>query len=245
MIYPHLSAASHEELNMRETKPTPTLHSRILIVNNHQLVAEGLKQLLEPEFEIAGIVTNYVDMVGPALALRPDVILCNLSLSLLSVLQAAKRLTKVLPEVKIIYLSLDTDPLLATDAFDTGCASGFLLITCSASELTNAIRSVLNGKRYLSPSLKVTVERLCWEKRKGADEAIRLSEREREVLRTLIERQNMRAVASVLGITPRTVAFHKYQIMDRLGAKSFADMVKFAERNRLLTEAKSVRRVAV
>src|SRR5215831_7771413 len=170
---------------MRTTPPTPTLHSRILIVNNHQLVAEGLKQLLEPEFEIAGIVTNYLDLVEPALALKPDVILCKISASLLGVLQTADRLIKSIPEAKMVYVTADTDPNLAIEAFDHGCASGYLLKTCSASELKIAIRSVLKGQRYLTFSLKDIVDRLRWEKRTEVDESKRLTEREREVLRVL------------------------------------------------------------
>jgi DNA-binding NarL/FixJ family response regulator len=221
---------------MEKTQPIPTLHSRILIINNHELVAEGLKQLLEPEFEIAGILTNYVDIVGPALALKPDVILCKISMSLLDVLRAAKRVTEVLPEAKIVYLSADTDSSLAIEAFDRGCASGYLLKTSSASELTIAIRSVLRGQSYISSSLRDIVDLLRWEKKTGVDELDRLTQRQREVLGALLEGKTMRMAASALGMTPRTVAYHKYRLMERLGARSNADLIKFGVRNHLFGE---------
>ena len=220
--------------NTNKTQPKATLHSQILIIDDYELVAEGLKELLEPEFIIAGIVTNYVDIVRRALALKPDLILFKISKSLLDCLQAARRVKAILPEVKIIYLSVDTDPNLAIEAFDRGCASGYLLKTCSASQLTVAIRTVLKGRRYISASLKAVVDRLRWEKRRPVDESERLTDRQREVLRLLVEGNTMRMVGSALGMTPRTVAFHKYRLMERLGAKSFAEVVRFAERNRFL-----------
>lgn len=222
---------------MSKTQPTPTLHSRILIIENHELVAEGLKQLLEPEFSIAGIVTECADIVRRALALKPDVILCNISMLLLDGLQAAKRVKKLLSEVKIIYLTVDTDPNWAIEAFDRGCASGYLLKTCSASELAIAIRTVLKGHCYIPPSLKDIVDLLRWEKRKRVDESERLTDREHEVLRLLVKGNTMRMAGSALGLKPRTVAFHKYRIMERLGARSGADLVKFAVRNCLLEDA--------
>jgi len=222
---------------MGKTQATPTLHSRILIVDNHELVAEGLKQLLEPEFEIAGIVTDSIDFLPRALAVKPDMILCKISVSLPDVLQAAERVSTILPEVKIIYLTADTDPNLVVEAFDRGCASGYLLETCSASELTIAIRTVLRNQSYISPSLKDDVDRLRWEKKTGVDESDRLTQRQREVLRALLEWSTMSMAGSALGLTGRTVAFHKYQIMERIGARSYSDLVKFAVRNHLLGEA--------
>ena len=219
---------------MSKSPSTRTLHSRILIVDNHEFVAEGLTELLQPEFKIAGIVTNYVDIARCALALRPNVILCKISKSFLDCLQAAQRVTMILPKVKIIYMSVDTDPKLAIDAFDRGCASGYLLKTCSTSELTLAVRSVLKGNSYISPSLKDAVDRLRWENRKRVDESDCLTKREREVLCVLLEGNSMKEAGSMLGLTPRTVAFHKYRIMESLGAKSLADLIRFAERNRLL-----------
>jgi DNA-binding NarL/FixJ family response regulator len=216
---------------------TPSLHSRILIVEDHQLVAEGLKQLLEPEFNIAGILTSHVDIVRCAQAWKPDVILCSTSVPLMDVLPTFKRADKIFPKLKIIYLSFDTDPNLAIEAFDRGSASGYLLKTCSTLELRIAIRTVLRGQSYIAPSLQNIVTDLRWEKRMKAHESESLTEREREVLRVLLKKSNMKMAASVLGLTPRTVAFHKYRIMDRIGAKSSVELIRFAIRNRLVPEA--------
>jgi len=219
---------------MRIGLPTPSLHSRILVVEDQQLVAEGLRQLLEPEFRIAGVVTDYADIGRQAQALTPDLILLSISRSFVDVLQVAEHVTEILPPVKILYLTVDTDPNLAIAAFDHGRASGYLLKTCSASELTTAIRTVLKGNCYVSSSLKDMVDALRWERRKGAFGTERLTKRQQEVLSVLLESKTMKIAGSALGLTARTIAFHKYQIMERVGAKSHADLVKFAVRNRLL-----------
>ena len=212
------------------------LRSSVLIADDHVLVAQLCMRLLEPEFAVVGVVANGTDLVGKAIALKPDVILVDIAMPVLNGISAASQVKAVLRDVKVVFLTMNSDPEIAMDAFDRG-ASGFLLKSCAASELVLAVRTVLRGGTYISPTLKEAVEHLRWERVKPLPESDRLSTRQREVLRQLAQGKSMKEVGDSLAITPRTVAFHKYRIMATLGAKSNADLVKYALRNGMLALA--------
>ena len=152
---------------------------RILIADDHNLVAELCKRLLEPEFQVVGTVNNGRDMLHAALKLKPDVIVVDIAMPVLNGLDAGRQVKQELHSVKLAYLTMNTDPELALEAFDRG-ASGYLLKTCAASEMVLAVRDVLRGKTYLSPSLKQKVECLRWEHRNTVkEEDDRLTPRQR------------------------------------------------------------------
>ena len=208
--------------------------SRILIADDHNLVAELCKRLLEPEFQVVGTVSNGRDLVRAAAELKPDVIVVDVAMPVLNGLDAGKQVKEALHTVKLVYLTMNTDPELALEAFDRG-ASGYLLKTCAASEMVRAVREVLRGKTYLSPTLKERVADLrCERKKMMVEEADRLTERQREVLQLLAEGKVMKEIAYTLNLATRTVAFHKYRIMDVLGTKSNAELVRYAVRNHLV-----------
>ena len=208
--------------------------SRILIADDHNLVAELCKRLLEPEFQVVGTVNNGRDLVRAAAELKPDVIVVDVAMPVLNGLDAGKQVKEALHTVKLVYLTMNTDPELALEAFDRG-ASGYLLKTCAASEMVLAVREVLRGKTYVSPTLKERVAYLRWERKKMiVEEAERLTERQREVLQLLAEGKVMKEIAYTLNLATRTVAFHKYRIMDVLGTKSNAELVRYAVRNHLV-----------
>jgi len=205
-----------------------------LIADDHNLVAELCKRLLEPEFQVVGTVSNGRDLVRAAAELKPDVIVVDVAMPVLNGLDAGKQVKEALHTVKLVYLTMNTDPELALEAFDRG-ASGFLLKTCAASEMVLAVREVLRGKTYVSPTLKERVAYLRWERKKMmVEEADRLTERQREVLQLLAEGKVMKEIAYTLNLATRTVAFHKYRIMDVLGTKSNAELVRYAVRNHLV-----------
>ena len=212
-----------------------SLRSRILIADDHVLVAELCKQLLEPEFGVVGVVTNGADLVSMATEVKPDVMLVDIAMPVLNGLSAASQVKALVRDVKIVYLTMTSDPQVAMEAFDRG-ASAFLLKTCAASELVLAIRTVLTGRKYMSPTLRKTVEHLRWERVKPRPEEHRLTARQREILQLIAQGQNMQEIGHSLEVTPRTVAFHKYQMMSVLGAKSSADLVKYAMRNGILAD---------
>ena len=208
--------------------------ARILIADDHTFVAELCKKLLETEFQVVAIVSNGRAMVRTAAELKPHVIVVDVAMPILNGLDAGKQVKEASPGIKLVYLTMNPDPELALAAFDQG-AAGYLLKTCAASELVIAVRDVLKGKTYLSPSLKVKVKYLRWEqKRIVKEEEERLTERQREVLQLLAEGKLMKEVAEVLNVTPRTVAYHKYRIMEALGVTSSAELVRYAVRNHII-----------
>jgi DNA-binding NarL/FixJ family response regulator len=211
----------------------PSSRSRILIADDHDLVAELCKRLLEPEFQVVGMVSNGHDLLHAALKLKPDVIVVDIAMPVLNGLDAGKQVKEALHTVKLVYLTMHTDPELALEAFDRG-ASGYLLKTCAASEMVLAVREVLRGKTYLSPTLNEKVECLRWKNRKMVKEVNRLTERQREVLQLLAEGKLMKEIGDILHMTTRTVAFHKYRMMEVLGAKTNAELVRYAVRNHIV-----------
>jgi len=207
---------------------------RILIADDHTLVAEACRKLLENDYEIVGTVGDGRSLVRAAAELRPQLIIVDVSMPLLNGLDAGQQIKELLPSVKLIYLTMNHDADLAAEAFRCG-ASGYLLKTCAASELIIAVREVLRGKSYLSPIIaRDTVDFLLRQDKKLIEEGQRLTERQREVLQLLAEGKCMKEVASVLNLTTRTVAFHKYRIMEVLNVKSNAQLVQYAIRHHLI-----------
>src|SRR5438477_2977848 len=207
---------------------------RILIADDHTLVAEACKKLLESEYEIVATVSDGRALVRAAVTLKPHLIIVDVAMPLLNGLDAGQQAKELLPSVKLIFLTMNHDADLAAEAFRRG-ASGYLLKTCAASELTVAVREVLKGKSYLSPVIaKETVDFLLRQDKKLVDEADRLTERQREVLQLLAEGKCMKEVASVLNVTTRTVAFHKYRIMEVLNIRTNAELVQYAIRTHLI-----------
>jgi DNA-binding NarL/FixJ family response regulator len=207
---------------------------RILIADDHTLVAELCKKLLETEFEVVGIVNNGSALVGVAAELKPDVIVVDIAMPVLNGLDASQQVKKILPNVKVVFLTMNPDADVAAEAFRRG-ASGYLLKTCAAAEMVTAVREVLRGKSYLSRTLpKDTIGYLRRQGKERVEEGERLTERQREVLQLLAEGKVMKEVGSILGMTARTVAFHKYRIMSVLGVGTNAELVRYAVRHHMV-----------
>src|SRR6201984_91620 len=207
---------------------------KVLIADDHTLVAEACKKLLEAEYEVVGTVSDGRALVRAAAELRPHLIIIDVAMPILNGLDAGQQIKELLPSVKLVFLTMNHDADLAAEAFRRG-ASGYLLKTCAASELAIAVREVLRGKSYLSPMIaKDTVDFLLRQDKKLIDEADRLTARQREVLQLLAEGKCMKEVAGVLNLTTRTVAFHKYRIMEVLNVRTNAQLVQYAIRNHLI-----------
>jgi DNA-binding NarL/FixJ family response regulator len=208
--------------------------SRILIADDHNLVAELCKRLLETEFEVVGVVGDGRALLRAVSELKPDVIVVDIAMPILNGLDAGRQVKQMLPAVKLVFLTMNSDPEVAAEAFARG-ASGYLLKTCAASEMVLAVREVLRGKTYLSKALsRDTIDSLRWQHKKLVNEPERLTDRQREVLQLLAEGKVMKEVGGVLHMTTRTVAYHKYRIMEVLGTKSNAELVKYAVRNHII-----------
>jgi DNA-binding NarL/FixJ family response regulator len=208
--------------------------SRILIADDHNLVAELFQRLLAGDFDVVGTVGDGHALVRAAVELKPDLILIDVGMPLLNGLDAGRQVKELQPTVKLVYMTLSSAPEVAAEAFMLG-ASGYLLKTCAASELTLAVHEVLQGNIYLSKAMsRDTVDSLCWEHKKLVDVNARLSNRQREVLQLVAEGKMLKEIASILNISHRTANYHKYEIMKTLGATSTAELVRYAIRNHIV-----------
>jgi DNA-binding NarL/FixJ family response regulator len=211
-----------------------TKRARILIADDHNLIAELCKKLLEPEFDVVGMVSDGRALLCAAEELKPDVIVLDIAMPVLNGLDAGRQVKEMLPAVKLVYLTMNTDTDVAAEAFERG-ASGYLLKTCAATEMALAVREALGGKSYISEGLsRDDINCLRWERRKLVKEEDRLTGRQREVLQLLVEGKVMKEVAHILNMKPRTVAYHKYRMMEVLGARNNADLFKYAVRNHVI-----------
>jgi DNA-binding NarL/FixJ family response regulator len=211
-----------------------TNRSRILIADDHTLVAELCKKLLETEFDVVGTVSDGHELVRAAGELKPDVVVVDVAMPILNGLDAGRQVKEMLPAVKLVFLTMNPDIEIAAEAFRRG-ANGYLLKTCAAAELVLGVRDVLRGKSYLSPALsKDTVNFLRNQDKPMVAEDERLTERQREVLQLLAEGKVMKEVSTILHMSTRTVAYHKYRMMEVLGAKSTAELVKYAIKHHIV-----------
>jgi DNA-binding NarL/FixJ family response regulator len=201
--------------------------ARILIADDHQLLAEACKGLLEPEFQVVGIVTDGRSLVKSALALRPDVVLLDISMPQLNGLDAAEQIRHKLPSAKLVFLTMNTAAEVAADAFRRG-ASAYVLKHSSAEELMAAIRRVVRGESYLSPLIAKETVTFLINQAKSPAEQKRINKRQSEILQLLVEGRSMKEVAGILDLAPGTVAFHKYRMMETLGVKTNAELLEYA-----------------
>ena len=204
---------------------------RVLLADDHRLLVEACTKLLEPECEVVGTVSDGRELLPLARALHPDVIVLDIGMPLLNGLDAGRQLKRSMPGVKLIFMTMNEDPDLTTEALRIG-ASGYLLKSSAASELSEAIRAAVQGKAYVtSQATHGIVDSFIQGNHRPKTGA--LTSRQREVLQLLAEGFSMKEAAKILRVTARTVAFHKYRIMQQFRIKSNAELVQFAMRQRL------------
>jgi len=208
---------------------------RVLLADDHKIVTEGLKGLLEPEFELVGTVEDGRALLAAAEKLRPDVIVADISMPLLNGIDSVRQIKKAHGDIKIVFLTMHPDVTYAVSAFDAG-ASGYVLKHSAPTELVTAIRSALNGKTFVTPLLAGEFMQLAKERTSQRDELTSLTPRQREILQLLAEGHSAKEIATVLNISSRTVEFHKYRIMKDLGIKSAAELVHYAVRHGIVTK---------
>ena len=203
---------------------------RILIADDHALIAEAFTKLLASTFDVVATVHDGRSLIETAQKLQPDVILVDIGMPVLNGLEAAQRIKRTLPNVKVIYVTVNHDPDLVAEAVRRG-ASGYLPKTAAAAELVSAIYRALNGDCYLSPQLQSTASSSAG---KQVSAQPLLTERQMEVLQLLAEGKSMKEAAAVLNLTSRTVAYHKYRIMGNLHLRNDAEVVQYAMRHNVV-----------
>jgi len=201
---------------------------RVLLADDHQIVAEGLRSLLEPEFELVGIVADGRAMLSAARELRPDVVVLDISMPGLNGIEAAAQLRAAGSAARVIFLTMHREASYAARALDAG-AAGFVLKHAAATELVAAIREAVQGRTYVTPLIAADLLR---EYRDRGDHRAtdfgQLTPRQREVLQLVAEGHSAKEIARLLHISPRTAEFHKARLMETLGATSTADLVRHA-----------------
>jgi DNA-binding NarL/FixJ family response regulator len=207
--------------------------ARILLADDHNLMAEALQHLLQTEFDVVGTVSDGRALLQAAATLKPELVVVDIGMPLLNGLDAGEQLKALHPDIKVIYLTQNREPRYAVEAFRRK-ASGYLLKDSAASELTTAIREALNGRTYVSSLIAKDMLNSVFSPDAEDSTFRKLSPREREVLQLLAEGKSMKEVAAVLEISPRTVEFHKYKIMEALGVKTNAELVQHAIRQGLI-----------
>jgi len=207
--------------------------TRIILADDHKLMLDALKNLLEPEFEVVGAFGDGHSLVEKAPQLKPNVIVLDIGMPTMNGLSAGQRLKQLMPTVKLIYLTMNQDQDLAAEAFRLG-ASGYLLKTSAATELVDAIRSVVRGGSYITPLMTEDVIGSFINHFKNLKSTNHLTLRQKEVLQLLAEGRSMKEAAFILHVSPRTVAFHKYTMMEHLHIKSSAELVQYAMNSQLV-----------
>jgi DNA-binding NarL/FixJ family response regulator len=197
----------------------------VLLADDHAVVAEGLASLLGSEFALVGTVTDGAQLLEAARRLRPDVIVTDVAMPGMGGLEALRRLKTDANAAKVIFLTMHADAQLAAEAFRAG-AAGFVAKHAAGTELIAAIQTVLRGGTYLTPDLAQDVLTTLAER--GPSAAATLTPRQREVVRLIADGWTMKEVAAALGLSPRTIETHKYQVMAALGLATTAELIRYA-----------------
>jgi len=202
--------------------------ARILLADDHALILEGLRSVLEADYELVGMVTDGRSLVEAALRLRPDVIILDIGLPQLNGIDAAYHIKKSLPRAKVLFLTMHDSPTYLRKALAVG-ASGYVLKTSLIRELPAAVQEVINGRTYVTPGFGEGITEQ-FQRRPGSligSQSV-LSKRQREVLQLVAEGLTAKQIADILNLAVQTVAYHKYQVMNRLGLRTTAELTRYA-----------------
>lgn len=208
---------------------------RVLLADDHKIVVEGLRSLLQTEFDLLPTAANGLELIDLAERLRPDVIVTDISMPLLNGIDAVRKLRELGVDAKVVFLTMHPDIVFATRALEAG-ASGYVLKHSAPDELISAIHEALNGGLFISAALRSpALEEFLDPSKRHAKSNLDLTARQREVVQLLAEGRSAKEIAALLNISPRTVETHKYKIMDALGAQTTAELVQYAIRHGLIS----------
>jgi DNA-binding NarL/FixJ family response regulator len=207
---------------------------RVLLADDHQMLTDALKRILEPRCEVVGTVSDGRALLEAAGNLQPDIVVLDIAMPRLNGFDAARQLKAEMPRLKLIFMTMHEDPYLVGQAFRAG-GSAFLLKVAAASELTDAIDAVLKGGSYVTPSAAEGLANISLRAPERRDHVPEPTPRQREVIQLLAEGCSMKEVADALKITKRTVAGHKYAVMELLQLQTNAELVQYAIKHRIIS----------
>jgi DNA-binding NarL/FixJ family response regulator len=208
---------------------------RVLIADDHRVLSEGLKSLLQPHFDVVGIVTDGRELVAASTSLNPDVVVLDISMPSLNGIDAARQLRSAGARAKLVFLTMHREVTYAARALEAG-ASGFVLKHSAASELVTAIQEALKGGTYITP--QIAAELLGFYRRvppTGAEVSGKLTPRQREVFQLVAEGRSAKEIAAILRISRRTAEFHKARLMESLGVQNMAELIQYAIRTGVIS----------
>ncbi len=207
------------------------IRPRVRLADDHTMILAGLRSLLEPDFELVGTAEDGRALIEAAAQLKPDIILMDISMPLLNGLEAARQLKRVVPQTKIIFLTMHGDVSYVKEAFRVG-ASGYLIKRSAAPELLTAIHEVLKGRTYVTPLVTKDMLEAFFEPTAPLDKlTCKLTPRQREVLQLVAEGHSNKEIATILSVSTKTVEFHKYNLMQALGIRTTAELTQYAMRH--------------
>lgn len=208
--------------------------ARVLLGDDHTIILEGVRRILEPHFEVVGGVADGRALIAAVAELHPDVVVADISMPLLNGIEAARQLQKSQSPPKIIFLTMHPDATYATEAFRAG-ASGYVLKSSAAEELVRAVQEALRGRVYVTPLVAGEVLQGLMRTPPSEERSVALTPRQREVLQLVAEGRSAKEIAEILKVSPRTVEFHKFRIMETLGLHTTAELTQYAIRHRIVS----------
>jgi DNA-binding NarL/FixJ family response regulator len=214
---------------------TRDARTSVLLADDHAIVIEGLRRILELEFDVVGVVADGRELVAAADRLKPDVIVADVSMPLLNGIEAARQIRQRDRRATIVFLTMHPDLVYASEAFLAG-ASAYVLKSSAGTEIITAIHDVVRGRIYVTPALDRTSLAALIRRGRFARRVVPgLPPRQREVLQLVVEGRGTKEIAFILSISPRTVEFHRYRMMETLGVHTIAELVQFAIKHHLVT----------
>lgn len=204
------------------------MNPRVLLADDHTLVLDGYRKILEGSCDIVGAAEDGRTLLKMAHQLRPDIVTLDISMPHLNGIDAARKLHKELPDTKIIFVTMHADQAYVAEAFKAG-ATGYLLKRSAASELLQAVQSVMNGHNYVTPLIaKSLIQSMVTGRTPAVQTGHKLTPRQREVLQLVAEGNTVKEIATALDISPKTVEFHKTQLMEQLDIHTTAELTRYA-----------------
>jgi DNA-binding NarL/FixJ family response regulator len=200
---------------------------RVLLGDDHVMFCEGLRSIFELHFDVVGIVENGQELVADAERLQPDVVVADVSMPLLNGIGAARKLQKMKRPPKIVFLTMHADATFATEAFRAG-ASGYVLKSSPASEIVTAIQEAIRGRTHISSVIAGGVVGGLMESQANRKRGAELTSRQKEILQLIAEGKSPKEIAAILNVSPRTIEFHKYRIMETVGVRTIAELTRYA-----------------